>query len=398
MRTIFSTILFLTLTPILYSQTWAVCVDQKTKKYGVCYADTIKIPQIYDFAQFVTSHEFIVVKDGKYGVMDRYSHYIIEPIYDKIWEFTELENELLVQQGDKYGIINFKGKTVVPMYNIQVGEVNTFHVDAHLSFAHPWDDFQVIKDGKMAVYNMEGHMVFDFIYPFVQDIDVIPSDPKKHKYKIFLVGDNGKYSFVDARNKPIFKDIVVEDMYNVYHAWGSHTKGIIMNGKTYFINTETGILLNSSEMADMLEEFNMVQNLEDKMGGISNDGTIKVKCEYDNMVELIETNHALVEKNGKKGLINFDGDVLIEPLYDNVQEICFDAQDPTRFPFQVNQGDWYAVFTYDTKTQKMVAKTPFKFENISCFENTKEGLKAYLTDSTGKKGFLLPDGKIEMGK
>ena len=46
----------------------------------------------------------------------------------------------------------------------------------------------------------------------------------------------------------------------------------------------------------------------------------------------------------------------------------------------------------------MVAKTPFKFENITCFENTQEGVKAYLTDSTGKKGFLQPNGKIEMNK
>jgi hypothetical protein len=398
MRTFFSTIVLYILIISLNAQTWAVCVDQKTKKYGVCYADTIKIPQVYDFAQFVNSHEFIVAANGKYGVMDRYSNYIIQPIYDKIWEFTELENELLVQQGNKYGIINFKGKPVVPMYEIQEGEINTFHVDAHLSFAHPWDDFQVIKDGKMAIYNMEGHLVFDFLYPFVQDIEVIPVDEKKHKYKIFLVGDKGNYSFVDAHNKPIFKDIKVEDMYNVYHAWGSHTKGIMMNGKTYFINTETGALLNPSEMADMLEDFNMVQNLEDKMGGIAADGTVKVKCQYDNMVELIETNHALVEVNGKKGLINYDGDVLIEPLYDNVQEICFDAQDPTKFPFSVNKGDWYAVFIYDTKLKKMVAKTPFKFESITCFENTKDGMKAYLTDSTGKKGFLLPGGKIEMSK
>lgn len=398
MRILFSALFVFTMPCVAFMQSWDVCKNPVTLKYGVCYADTVKIPQIYDFAQFVTSHEFIVAKDGKYGVMDRYNHYMIEPIYDHIWEFTELENELLVQKGNQYGIINFKGKTIVPLYDIQVGEVNTFHVDDHLSFAHPWDDFQVINNGKMGIYSMKGDLVFDFIYPFVQDIDVTPEDPKKHKYKIFLVGDKVKYSFVDARNKPIFKNMIVEDLYNVYHSWGAHTKGIIMNGKTYFMNTETGALLNLNEMNEMLEDFNMVQNVQDKMGAIAADGSIRVPCIYDNMVELIDTEHALVEKNGKKGLINYNGKELIEPIYDNIQEICFDAQDPLKYPFQVNQGNWYALFKYNDKSQKMEAITDFKFESITCFENTQEGLKAYLTDSTGKKGLLLPNGKIEMNK
>ena len=383
---------------IVHSQAHDICKDPITKKYGVCYADTIRVPQIYDFGQYINSHEFILAKDGKYGVCDRDGNWIIEMIYDHIWEFTELSNQLLVRTGEKYGIVNLHGKEIVPMYELQPGEINTFHIDEHLSFAHSYDDFQVIKDGKMAVYNMEGKRIFDFIYPFVQDILVTPTDTKKNPYYIFLVGENGKYSFVDARNKPIFKNIVVDDMYNVYHAWGSHTKGIKVNNKISFINVETGVILSLDEMSDMLESFNMVQNLTDKIGAIGADGKFRVPCIYTNMVELTEVDYSLVEIDRKEGLINDDGDVFIDPIYIHISEICVDAQDPTLFPYIVDNGRWSAIFVYDSKVKKMVPKTEFMFSDITCFEQNKEGVKAYLTDSIGRKGLLLENGTIQMNK
>lgn len=398
LRTVIAGLSSLIATTLIQAQAHDVCMDPKTKKYGVCYADTIRVPQIYDFGQYINSFEFILVKDGKYGVCDRYGNWIIEMIYDHMWEFTEMPNELLVKQGNKYGIINLKGKIIVPFYELQAGEINTFHIDDHLSFAKKENDFQVIENGKMAVFNMQGKMIFDFIYPFVQDILVKPEDPKKQSHYIFLVGDNGKYSFVDTHNKPIFKGVEVEDMYSVYHAWGSHTKGIERNGEISFINIETGIILNHSEMEDMLQPFNMVQNIEDKMGAIGIDGKFRIPCIYDNIVELPEVDFVIVEANGKKGITNFDGDILLEPVYDNVMEICFDGMDPTMYSYEVDNGKYMAIFSYDPGSKKMVAKTPFMYSDISCFEITKDGLKAYLTDSTGRKGLLLPNGKIEMNK
>jgi uncharacterized pyridoxamine 5'-phosphate oxidase family protein len=396
MRKLFSFLFLIIGTLGIYAQSHDICMDPKTKKYGVCYADTIRVPQIYDFGQYINSFAFILAKDGKYGVVDRYGNFIIEMIYDHMWEFTEMPDELLVRQGNKYGILNLKGKTIVPLYELQAGEINTFHIDEHLSFARKDGDFQVIHDGKMAVYNMQGKLIFDFIYPFVQDILVEPEDQKKPPYYIFLVGDAGKYSFVDHKNKPIFKNIVAEEMYSVYHAWGAHTKGILVNGTIRFINIETGTILEETEMADMLQPFNMVQNLEDQMGAIDDHGQFRIPCVYNNIVELPEVDFVTMEKNGKKGLMNLDGEILIEPVYDNVAEICFDGMNPTLFPYEVDNGKWMAIFMYDPKIKKMVPKTSFMYSDITCFELTKEGLKAYLTDSTGKKGLLLPNGKIEM--
>ena len=398
MKNLLSALVYLLCTTAIYCQSWDVCYNRETQKYGICYADTVKVPQIYDFAQFISSHEFIVAKDGKYGTMDRYSNYLIQPVYDKIWEFTELSNSLLVQQGNLYGIINMKGKTIVPLYQIQEGEINTFHTDSHLSFAHPTDNYQAIHDGKMAIYNMEGKMIFDFIYPFVQDILVQPADAKKPSYYIFLVGEPGKYSFADAKNKLIFRNIEVEDMYNVYHNWGVHTKGMVKNGNVQFVNVETGAFLNIEEMHNMLDPFNLVQNLEDKMGAIGENGQIRIPCIYNNIIELPEVEFVTVELNHKKGLVNLDGEILLEPIYENVAEICFDGMDPTLFPYEVDNGKWLAVFVYNPATKKMEPKTKFIYSDISCFEVTKEGLKAYLTDSAGRKGFLLPNGTIQMGK
>lgn len=381
---------------LIFAQSHDICMNPTTKKYGVCYADTIRVPQIYDFGQYINSFEFILMKDEKYGVVDRYGNWIIDMVYDHMWEFTEMENELLVRQGNKYGIINLKGKIIVPFYELQPGEINTFHIDDHLSFAKKTNDFQVISNGKMAVYNMQGKLIFDFIYPFVQDILVTPEDPKKHPYYIFLVGDNGKYNFVDDKNKPIYKNIVAEEMYSVYHAWGSHTKGLQINNKIQFMNIETGELMNDEQMSDMLEPFNLVQNLEDKMGAIGADGKFRIPCIYANIVELPEVEFVTMEMNGKKGLMNFDGEILIEPIYDNVAEICFDGMNPTLYPYEVDNGTGLAIFVYDNKSKKMIAKTDFIYSDINCFEITEEGLKAYLTDLQGNKGLLLPNGKIEM--
>jgi hypothetical protein len=388
-------VLYITGSP-LTGQAHDICMDPVTKKYGVCYADTIRVPQIYDFGQYINSFEFILAKDNKYGVVDRYGTFIIDMIYDHIWEFTEMPNQLLVQQGKKYGIINLKGKIVVPLYELQAGEINTFHIDQHLSYAKKENDYQVINEGKMAIYNIQGKLLFDFIYPFVQDILVQPADPQKKPYYIFLVGGAGNYSFVDIKNKPIFPGIIANNLYSVYHAWGEHTKVIRRNDQMNLINLETGALLNKDEMSNLLEPFNLVQDIEDKMGAIGADGTMRIPCIYNNMIELPEVEYLIVELNGKKGLIDYDGKLLLDPIYEEVAEICFDGMDPTRFPFAVDNGKWQAIFEHDKTKEKLVQKTGFQFSSISCFELTQEGLKAYLTDSTGKKGLLLPDGTIKM--
>ncbi len=381
-----------------FSQAYNVCQNKVTKKYGICYADTIRVPQIYDIAQYISSHEFIVAKDNKWGTINRYGAYMIDPVYDQIWEFSRVPNSLLVKQADKYGIVNLKGKTIVPLYQLQEGEINTFQIDAHLSFAFKNHTYQAIDKGKMAIFTMEGKMLFDFIYPFVQDLEVPNADSTKPSHYLFLVGEKGKYYFVDQKNHRMFNNLEVQNMFSVYHDSGNELKVVEVNGEEHLLNVVTGKMLNNSEMSEILEPFTVVQDMNDKLGAIDNTGKIRIPCIYDNLTPLGDVDYVITELNGKKGLINLDGEVLIEPLYEIISEVCFNGMDPTLYPYEISNGDWYALFSYDRKTKKMVQKTDFIYEDITCFEITKEGLKAYLTDSLGRKGLFLPDGKIQMNK
>lgn len=393
-----STILFIT-TFSLYSQNRVICQNKETQKYGLCHADTVTVAQTYDFALIITSKEFIVMKDGKWGTIGQYGDQMIPMMYDQIWQFADEKNSLLVKKGDKYGIVDFHGKEIVPLYNLQEGEINTFQIDAHLAFLKKGATFQAINNGKMAIFNIEGKIQFDFLYPFVQNISVHPVDSTKPAYSIFLVGEKEKFSFVDKKNKPLFNGVVVEDMFYLHHEWGLRTAAVKINKKIEFINLVTGAIIHPNEVSDQLETYNIVQNLEDKMGIIGNDGLIKVPCIYHNIVPISETNFATVDVHDKFGIIDYNGNIILEPIYDDVTEVCFDAIDPDKYPYEVFDGKYYAIFLYDPGTKKMKQVTEFIYEDITCYDVSDDGkIEAHLIDSKGKKGTMGNDGKVKMEK
>ncbi len=390
--------LFLILLQSIYAQNRVICQNQQTKKYGLCHFDTVSVAQTYDFALIITGKEFIVMKEGKWGTISQYGDVMIPLMYDQIWQFADEQHNLLVKKDNKYGIIDLHGKEIVPLYSLQEEEINTFQIDAHLAFLKKGATYQAINNGKMAIFNIEGKMIFDFLYPFVQDIMVHPSDSTKPAYPIFLIGEKGKYSFVDKKNKPLFKELVIEDMFYLHHEWGLRTAAIEVNQKIVFLNLENGKIIQPEDVNDRLDEFNLVQNLDDKMGVINDHGIILTPCIYHNITPISETKFATVEIHNKQGIIDYYGNVYLEPLYDNVAEVCFDAIEPDLYPYAVFNGSWLAVFKFDKNLNKLVPTTPFIYDDISCHEVTETGLVANLTDSLGRKGSMGADGKVMMEK
>lgn len=380
------------------AQSYGICQNEQTKKWGICYADSIRVPQEYDFAQYISSKEFIVAKNGKWGTITNWGGKVIDMIYDRIWEFARVPNSLLVQQGNKYGIVNYHGKVIVPLYELELDPHLVFQIDEHLSFSFKQHTYQVKNNGKMAIYNMEGKQLFDFVYPYIQDIEVPDKDSTKPHHYIYLIGEPGKYSFIDQKNKPIFNNLEVANMFNVYHDSGHEYKVVELKGEEHLLNVKTGEIMNNEEMSDFLEPFTVVQGLHDKMGAIGNNGKLRIPCLYDNITELNDVEYVIYEVGNKKGLMDYDGKILIEAKYEIIAEVCYNGMNPLEFPYEVYNGSWFALFKYDKSSGTLKPFTPFMYEDITCWEVNKEGLKVYLTDSTGKKSVLMPDGKIQPAK
>lgn len=380
------------------AQSYGICQNPQTGKWGICYADSIRVPQEYDFAQYISSKEFIVAKNGKWGTITNWGGKVIDMIYDRIWEFARVPNSLLVKQGNKYGIVNYRGKVIVPLYELELDPHLVFQIDEHLSFSFKNHTYQARDKGKMAIYNMEGKKLFDFIYPYIQDIEVPDKDSTKPHHYIYIVGEPGKYYFIDQKNKRIFNNLEVQNMFNVYHDSGHEYKVVELNGEEHLLNVKTGEIMNNEEMSEFLEPFTVVQGLDDKMGAIGNNGKLRIPCIYDNITELNDVEYAIYEVGNKKGLMDYDGKILIEAKYEIIAEVCYNGMNPTEFAYEVYDGNWFALFKYDKSTGTMKPFTPFMYEDITCWEVNKEGLKAYLTDSAGKKSVLMPDFKIQPAK
>jgi hypothetical protein len=141
------------------------------KKNGNCgYIDSHGnevIPFVYTFAHSFNDNGYAIVgdKDSKMSVIDKYGHMLFKPILVNSMNFLTLE--LLKIEKQKVGVIDLKGKEIIPCIYDEVWQCSSY--------------IRVMRNNKHGLFNMKGECLLDCVYS-----EIIETTDK------FVVRDNNK--------------------------------------------------------------------------------------------------------------------------------------------------------------------------------------------------------------
>ena len=163
-----------------------------------------------------------------------------------------------VKQGQKWGLIDDKGKEFLPPTYDAVGKIDQF-------------GYSVIQDASnVGLINKRGGIVFQ---PQFQDIKVVDS-------LLFAVKQNDKWTVINKTQKVILKE-------------------------------------KYSEL-ELLENAAFIRFLwQDKYGIVSRQGQLISTAKYESIIPS-PANTFYIKKNGKVGIINTNGEIIVSPNYDKL--------------------------------------------------------------------------------
>lgn len=153
------------------------------------------IPFEYDEVVVLPDAENIyqVSLDGKYGLTDASNNRLTEIKYDKIISYNNGYRK--VMENGKYGLINEKGKEIVPC---RYGNLYTFDEK---------DRLRVFLDGKWGIINLKNELIIPFKYRKISKSDYKDTNEyskSKYIYKVSL--DGNKYFIIDEGDNIIYQN------------------------------------------------------------------------------------------------------------------------------------------------------------------------------------------------
>lgn len=163
-----------------------------------------------------------------------------------------------VKQGQKWGLIDDKGKIFLPPTYDAIGKVDAF-------------GYSMIQDAtKVGLINQSGQLIFE---PQFQDLKVIDQT-------LFAVKRKDKWVIIDESQK-----IILKENYN---------------------------------KIELIENGTFIRFLwQDQYGLVSRQGQLITAAQYESIIPS-STNTFLIKKNGKVGILDKNGQIILPPKYEKI--------------------------------------------------------------------------------
>lgn len=316
--------------------------------------------------------DFIPVKNGKYGYVDKRGNYLINPQFDMATFFQD--GMALVSSGGLYGYIDTKGNYIInPVYS----DATTFTEDI------AW---VVEKEGAPTAINKKGEVLFtlkeaDAVYSFSDGMAryriVSPYNEKEYLYGFVnrkgesvvtpaysdardfsegvaaVANENGEYGYINKKGelavnyqfgdaKPFYKGRAIVCDGTAYGTIDKSGKYVInpqfgymfQDEKDYEIQLQDGrqwgwcdakgkIFINPQfDAIDSFEGNDLAPvRVERKIGFVNRKGTIVINPQFDNASPFLGNSYAIVEVNKKWGAVDKDGKYIFNPQFEDLGSI-----------------------------------------------------------------------------
>lgn len=248
----------------------------------------------YDYVSIFSSGLAAVFKNGKFGFIDKNNNVIIDFLFDEVQDFEQ--GRAVVEIDENFGWINTTGSYVIPAVYEDIG---TYSDGIIYGF----------KDDKYQYFNRDGKPLFD------------------RKF-------DEAYSFTDGLAKVFFDDYVAYLKKDGSFLIKSEAKDLKHFHENLFV-IDFGDSLNITDLNDSL----YLEESVDRIGTLND-------------------NRAIYEKDGEFGYLNERGEVIIEAKY-NLYPNYFQFAQFTNYHAKVAKGDKFSLI--DTLDNKIL---PAIFDNI----------------------------------
>ncbi len=340
-------------------------------------------------------HNYVVIKNGLYGVIDTNYHLIVKPEYDFIAYYEN--SGFRVKKNKKWGILNTKGHLVIPIIYEEVGpsgrntfcakksgkwglldSLNRWLIPAEMdSRFRMYLEGVVKKNGRYGVMSQRGEVVIPIIYSKAINYE----DPLTYRFKNGIFSKPLNYKLKDEHDSIIykrFKSIESEKNYRIYEE--NSLYGLKDMNHNIIVKPQYRTFLNFSEglafvIGDSFQGYidsngNQVIALDTQYYGRS----------FQNGSASFRLTPSL--KNNKWGSIDRQGKIIIEPKYDWLSKYSngrYRAHQDSSILILDSNGQFIQEFRKETPTihQKMMRKLevdlPYKEDEFTFFYNGKMG-------------------------
>lgn len=328
------------------SRTWGedLLAVKSNGKYGIFSLKTkqVEIREKYTYAPQFNYSVAAVHENGKYGLLGANLKTILPPRYDSISPVSK--KMILFGQSGKYGYLNLKGEVIIPAMYDKI-ENDRYRME---------DRIRVKIGDKWGIIDSKGKKITELIY---DEIDAYSSD-----FAGFY--RNGKGGYLDRSGKE-----VIPAQYD-YVDWFTKGIAFVGKRNPADSMMYYGVIQKSGSIVYPFEfdEFEMGYSEEvflvtknGKTGAINSEGKMIVPIEYNREdimddFEVDATNYIILRKNGKVKMIDTKGTEILAEIYDKI-DYADQSNDTYICVYQGGNKGWF-----DLHTMRFVV--PVNYSNI----------------------------------
>lgn len=270
---------------------------------------------------------FVVERNRKYGTIDRRGAWIVKPLYDYIWPYSEglaaaaIERDSLYVYLDKRGKVRLKGN--VPLFSpfknglahvYANGVFGAIDKKGNIIIPYQFNAIGTFKDGWALVergntfnyVNVRGQMLLE---------SFVVNATEFSEGRAAIANAEEKWAIIDTKGKVLsgfdydFIEPIREGMARVYIAGGSgfiNASGKLVIPATYDTEKPSNDYQAGDASGIQFNEGMAVVSRYGKYGYIDKKGKEVIKLKYEE-AQPFKKGYALVKWNGKYGYINKSG-------------------------------------------------------------------------------------------
>lgn len=293
--------------PVYTNSKWGVIDSKGNIVIEPTYDETIIIPDstkamficTYDVNYNKNTYKTKVLNEKGEEIMTGYDTVEAIENYDKDNTLWYEEDVLKVKKDGKYGVIDFKGKTVADCIYDSIDAIKGTS-----------NSLITVKDSKKGLIDNTGAVIIDNEYKNIVAI----SDKYENGY--IVQAQNGKYGVINC-NKKVALAAKYEDVKAIY---GNGIYYVVKeNGKWKIIDTDgTNYLSGKFDDVKSINNDYAVVKQSGKYGVYSiTDAEKIIDIKYQDITYATDSNY-IVKLNNKYGIVSSDGTNLIDPKYKNL--------------------------------------------------------------------------------
>lgn len=207
------------------------------------------------------------------------------------------DDVLIVSKDGKYGLIDFKGKSLV-----------NCEYDSIVALRGVENTFVTEKDGKKGLVDNIGAVVAENNYKDIKPL----TDKAQDGY--ILIDENDRYGLVKPDKTVVFKN----DYQDIKQVYGDN-KYVVRQGGKWSVADRDGKLYLTDKFDEVISinGENVIVKVDNKYGVLSTEGDTIIDIIYDDMSYTYENNY-IAKKDNKYGIINVDRTTKLDFKYDSL--------------------------------------------------------------------------------